>query len=380
MNLTRDETWLANAGHIVRSSFHIISIVQFIPQTLLNLLVIISTIITIYQSRICCKPVFLFILNQAVADFALAIVVVVVINLRYQPGDDDIGQTQHKCHVQIGVWLWIVLISIFSTGMLTLDRLVQWNSALLLLLFRFLYITTTIQYNSIVTNTRVVIALLICWIFPSINAVIFIFTYKFNGDIECILGHSVPSNLILTLILLGVIMTILIYVAYTLILIKFYKRKRRLQKNQELYNRKNPIKEEQTAPKEIELEECCFTNGTSTPGQSKKPYPLTHQRSICPHHSDHSSLTVRLMRHISIPRRIVLFPGVSHLLKSITAAKYILTTVTALSVTWTPWLVTMSMDIFTHYFSYSNHINASTNYQVWSRLAFILSHQKHLFL
>ena len=113
--------WLSGAGLVIRKIFHPVGIIQFIPQTLLNLLVIISTLTTIYQSRINCKPVFIFILNQAVADFALAIVVIVVVNIRYQQGD-ELEKTETKCWIQTGVWLWIILISIFSTGMLTLDR------------------------------------------------------------------------------------------------------------------------------------------------------------------------------------------------------------------------------------------------------------------
>ena len=110
-----------------------------------------------------CKPVFLFILNQAVADFCLAIVVVVVVSLRYQPGA-DLQNVKRKCQIQMGVWLWIILISIVSTTMLTLDR--------------FLYITTTLQYNSIMTSTRVILALITCWMLPAVNAVFFFFTYK----------------------------------------------------------------------------------------------------------------------------------------------------------------------------------------------------------
>ena len=111
-----------------------------------------------------CKPVFLFILNQAVADFGLAIVVVVVVNLRYQPGAPDLHNVKRKCQVQMAIWLWIILISIVSTTMLTLDR--------------FLYITTTLQYNSIVTSSRVIIALLACWILPAIHGLIFVLTYR----------------------------------------------------------------------------------------------------------------------------------------------------------------------------------------------------------
>ena len=98
-------------------------------------------------------------------------------------------------------------------------------------------------------------------------------------------------------------------------------------------------------------------------GQCRRPAPLSHQRSICPHNSNHS-LRVRLIHRLSIPRRLVLFPGVSHLVKSITAAKYILTTLTALSLTWSPWLVTMSLDIYSHHLNHNKHHNASVNYQV----------------
>ena len=119
----------------------------------------------VYQSRVSCKPVFLFILNQAVADFALAIVVVVVVNLRYQPGADlHLHNVKRKCQLQMAIWLWIILISIVSTTMLTLDR--------------FLYITTTLQYNSIMTSNRVIIALLACWILPAVHGVIFVLTYR----------------------------------------------------------------------------------------------------------------------------------------------------------------------------------------------------------
>ena len=65
-------------------------------------------------------------------------------------------------------------------------------------------------------------------------------------------------------------MYILIYVAYTAILIKFYKRKRALQRNQSIYSgfRRHIITEEHLQHhRDIELAEGCLTNGTSTPGK-----------------------------------------------------------------------------------------------------------------
>ena len=126
-------------------------------------MVIISTIATIYKSRINCKPVFIFILNQAIADFALAIVVVTVVHHRYLKGDST-GQTDKKCLVQISVWLLIVINSILSTIMLTLDR--------------FLYITTTVRYPIIMRISRVILALGFCWLIPIAYSLLFILSYR----------------------------------------------------------------------------------------------------------------------------------------------------------------------------------------------------------
>ena len=135
---------------------------EFIPQAVLNLLVIISTIATIYQSRINCKPVFIFILNQAMADFALAIAVVIVVDHRYRLGD-PVTNTDKKCLLQISIWMLIVINSILSTIMLTLDR--------------FLYITTTVRYPIIMRTSRVILALAFCWLIPILYSLLFIFTY-----------------------------------------------------------------------------------------------------------------------------------------------------------------------------------------------------------
>ena len=55
-------------------------------------------------------------------------------------------------------------ISIVSTTMLTLDR--------------FLYITTTLQYHSIMTPRVVVVSLLVCWLLPAVNSVVFVMTFR----------------------------------------------------------------------------------------------------------------------------------------------------------------------------------------------------------
>ena len=155
--------WYASVGALIREHFQLISITEFIPQTFLNLLVIISTISTIYQSRLTCKPVFVFILNQALADLALAVVVVIVVALRHEPGG-GVVDIERKCFLQMGIWLGIILISILTTTLLTLDRL--------------LYITTTFQYASIMTPGRLVMSLLTCWLVPAVNTGVFLLTFR----------------------------------------------------------------------------------------------------------------------------------------------------------------------------------------------------------
>jgi len=178
-------------------------------------MVILSTINTIYKSRVDSKPVFVFILNQAVADLALSVLVVVVVERRYKPGEEI--NTERKCAMQIGIWLWIVINSILSTILLTLDRL--------------LYISTTIRYALIMNSSSIILALLFTWTVPVAYALTFTFLYRYNGDVECILGHLIPFQLTIIGIVSLSIFAAIIYVAYTIILIKFYKQKRRIRKS-----------------------------------------------------------------------------------------------------------------------------------------------------
>ena len=97
------------------------------------------------------------------ADFALAIAIVIVVDHRYKPGD-QISETDKKCLLQVGFWLVIVNNSILSTIMLTLDR--------------FLYITTTIHYPLIMKTSRVIIALVFCWTLPILYSVLFAISYR----------------------------------------------------------------------------------------------------------------------------------------------------------------------------------------------------------
>ena len=116
---------------------------------------------------------------------------------------------------------------------------------------------------------------------------------------ECIISHAVPLNLTLLYILLLLTVFLFVYSAYTVILVKFCRRRRRLQERLQ-------------------------SGGTQS-----------------------CVLEMESVRPESTRRRQVL-PGLSHLLRSITAAKYILTTMTALSLTWLPWLLTLSTDLTSH--------------------------------
>ena len=55
--------------------------------------------------------------------------------------------------------------------------------------------------------------------------------FRYSGDIECIISHAVPRSLIIVYIVLLLSVFLFVYSAYSIILIKFCRRKRRLQKD-----------------------------------------------------------------------------------------------------------------------------------------------------
>ena len=155
---------------------------------------------------------------------------------------------------------------------------------------------------------------------------------RYSGDIECIISHAVPLNLIIIYIFLLLTVFFFVYISYSIILIKFCKRKRRLQRG---------LAQTRLSGRPGEGN---ISSGPSTPTCTARP-------------AQSQSLGRRLLATLAISRQVL--PGlshqVSHLLKSMTAAKYILTTMSALSLTWLPWLVTLSTDIYTHTAGHHHH-------------------------
>ena len=142
---------------------------------------------------------------------------------------------------------------------------------------------------------------------------------RYNGDVECILGHLIPFQLTIIGIVSLSIFAAIIYVAYTIILIKFYKQKRRIRKSNQnvvLFSGEN-----------LKCGDEHFMNNSEGVFRDQ-------------------SLKIRIIRRLS--RGGILLPGINHIFKSITAAKYVLTILTTLSLTWMPWVVTMYRDVHVH--------------------------------
>ena len=165
------------------------------------------------------------------------------------------------------------------------------------------------------------------------------------------------------------ICALFIYIAYTVILVKLYRQKRRLKRI------KNNPRQSVKSPCVGDLDPLGgnITYGNSFPGENKcfESANKTDHRtetfdksSICKKTDSESidtrptnkSFKVQMMCGLS--RRRLILPGVNHILKSITAAKYILTTRTVLSLTWLPWIATLYHDISTHH---RNEISSPDN-------------------
>ena len=119
------------------------------------------------------------------------------------------------CQAQIGLWTFTIFNSVLSSVVITIDR--------------YVYINYSVRYPSIVTNTKITVALILAWIIPAIYALTSAMTYRNVGDLECIVGHHVPVTYIVFILTFIMTIWIIFYLLYGLILIKFYRQKEKLE-------------------------------------------------------------------------------------------------------------------------------------------------------
>ena len=163
------------------------------------------------------KPAFIFLGNLALSDMVLALVEVGQVQLR-KYGHDSLTPLDSRpavCQAQIGLWTFTIFNSVLSSVVITVDR--------------YVYISYSVRYPGIVTNTKIVIALMLAWIVPAIYAITSAMTYRNGGDLECIVGHLVPATFIVFILSFIMTIWIIFYLLYGLILIKFYRQKERLE-------------------------------------------------------------------------------------------------------------------------------------------------------
>ena len=122
---------------------------------------------------------------------------------------------------------------------------------------------------------------------------------RYNGDVECIIGHLIPINSTIAVIISLGVCALFIYIAYTVILVKFYRQKRRLKQVRNIGRQSKKSEVGCTSVKEHRV--------------SKET--LNHPEKF----SENTNTGLEVMRRIS--KGILIMPGVNHVLKSITAAK-----------------------------------------------------------
>ena len=152
---------------------------------------------------------------------------------------------------------------------------------------------------------------------------------RYNGDVECIMGHLIPINSTIAVIISLAVCALFIYIAYTVILVKFYRQKRRLKQVRNVGRQGK------------KSEGGCISVAENRESKETSNHPAKSSEKI-----SNTNTGLEIMRSIS--KGILIMPGVNHVLKSITAAKYILTILTVLSLTWLPWVATLYHDISTH--------------------------------
>jgi len=125
--------------------------------------------------------------------------------------------------------------------------------------FRYLYITRCLKYHAIVTRFRIFLAISLSWLLPAIYSIYSVLIYRNTGEANCVLSSMVSNTFMIILSAFVLSLFIVMYILYTIILFKFFKRKKMLEKYSNFST--GTIRMEDTFQGSIKFSQsysCCF--------------------------------------------------------------------------------------------------------------------------
>ena len=123
-----------------------------------------------------------------------------------------------NCFIQTSLWIFYMCSNLFSTILITIDR--------------YIYINKCMKYNIIMTKELTVFSIFSAWIMSLIISIVTL-TIQFESshmETRCIFSHNVPVVFTAFFATIIVLVLIVVYILYAKILVKFYKKRKRLQK------------------------------------------------------------------------------------------------------------------------------------------------------
>jgi len=352
---------IVNQGIVINQLFMWMPRFLGLPTGVLNLLVVLVLLVVLSRAPQTEKPAFIFLGNLAVSDIVLSLVEFAQVQLR-KHGHDSLTPLDSRpavCQAQIGLWTFTIFNSVLSSVVITVDR--------------YVYISYSVRYPGIVTNTKITIALILAWVVPAIYAVTSAMTYRNVGDLECIVGHHVPSTFIVFILTFIMTIWIIFYLLYGLILIKFYRQKAKLESAQARWggsgrciqleyvverSKKTEGQAAGEAKSGIEFHQIRFGCLKSKVVRGKDENEMVEiiackatDRMIENAETKENSRNQGIERQLSQESRTgdrSMLRGMVNIAKFIKAAKYVLILLFVFTVCWLPWTVILYYDFLTH--------------------------------
>ena len=323
---------------------------QGLPTGILNLLVVVVLVVVFSRAPQTDKPAFIFLGNLAVSDMVLSLVECGQVQLRryghhaLTPLDSRPG----VCQAQIGLWTFTIFNSVLSSVVITVDR--------------YIYISYSVRYPSIVTNTKIILALILAWVVPAIYAVTSAMTYRNKGDLECIMGHHVPATFIVFILTFIMTIWIIFYLLYGLILIKFYRQKSKLECAEARWGgsgrciqleyvvdrQAETVTTSRTGIEFHQIRFGCLKSKVSARRDDKEMVEIVACKAAKGDTEDHGKKVQRQISQESRTGGGSMLRGMVNLAKFIKAAKYVLILLFVFTVCWFPMTVILYYDFLTH--------------------------------
>ncbi|XP_059080483.1 uncharacterized protein LOC131878508 isoform X2 [Tigriopus californicus] len=277
-------------GRWVEHAFLWMPYVEGIPQFVLNSVVLLSISVILNSGRCLEKPAFVFIANLAVSDLVMCLIQIITLLLRLQLQlcESRICRLQN-CQIQLSLWTF----------------------------------SLSIKYSLIVTKSWIVVGIAVSWLAPiGLGMTSFLIQDDHTrSETNCISTHLMPKLFVAFGISLIIIVLFSIYLLYGVILVKFYRQKKSLERAKS--------KSQSIRFKGFATDSQLLL--TSSPSKSFPDLQNTWRNFKKKRISGEFNLIFQTLKKVC---------------RFIHAAQYVIVLIAVFTIAWLPWLMVLYFDVF----------------------------------